>query len=95
MYPIANFTTPGDWISYASTATSGMFWNLILVAIFMIMFGTFQKSSSVERGFAASSFVTGLLAIFLLLMNGIDSWSATAWIVLSFAGFILLLFNRD
>lgn len=95
MYSIANFTSPGDWFSYASTVTGGMFWNLILVVIFVIAFGTFQRRSSVERGFAASSFITGILALFIMLMNGIDSWSATVWIVLSFAGFILLLFNRD
>lgn len=93
--PLANFTSPADWVIYASLVTSGFFWPLMLIAIFIISFGSLLRATTMERAFATSSFFTGILAAFLFIIGGMDSLFAIIFVALAIAGFILLLFSRD
>jgi hypothetical protein len=93
-FPLANFTTPYEWVAYASTVTGGWFWNLILVAIWVVAFGSLSGSTTTERAFATSSFFTGILASFLYVMGGIDALPTVIAIALAIVGFIMLLFVK-
>lgn len=94
-YPNPNFTTPGDWAPYAATVTGGMFWDLILAAIFIIAFGTLSGRTTTERALGTSAFLTGILAAPLYIISGIQGTDAVIFLAAAIGGFILLLFTRD
>jgi len=93
-FPLANFTTPAEWVVYVSTVTGGWFWSLILVAIWVMSFGSLSGYTTVERSFAATSFFTGVLAAFLYVLEAIDTLPTTIAIALAIVGFIMLLFTK-
>lgn len=94
-FPLANFTTPTEWVIYASTVTGGWFWTLILIAIFIVSFGSLSGFTTTERSFATSSFFTGILAAFLYVLGAIAPLHATIFIAITIIGFIMLLFKKE
>lgn len=95
MYDLPNFTTPADLMVYASTVTNGWFWPLVLMAIWVVTFVTLVGFSSMERGFAASSFMTGILATFIFTLGGMDALYAVLFVALAIGSFVLLLFSKE
>ena len=93
--PAANFSTPAGWVTYASTATNGLFWPLMLIAIFVISFGTLAGRTSTSKAFASSSFLNVILAMFLSIIGGIDGLTMTVSIALAVGGFAMLLFAKE
>jgi hypothetical protein len=93
--PIANFSSPEGWVLYASQATGGWFWSLLLLSVFVISFSTLVSKTSVSRAFAAASFFNGILAAFLYVIGGIDGVVAVISVALTIAGFMMVLFERQ
>lgn len=89
-----NMTTPVDLFIYANTVTGGMFWTLILFATFIISFGTLRSTYSNQISFATTSFFTGILAIFLFILELISPEVMVINMVLAISGVILLLFSK-
>ena len=94
-FPLANFTTPGEWMIYASTVTGDWFWTLILVAVWIISFGALSGYTTTERAFAATSFFTGILSAFIWVTGAMDTLKVVIFMGLAIVGFIMLLFSRD
>ena len=94
-FPVANFTNPADIVGYASIVTGGLFWNLMLVAVWIVGFGLLMRYSTTERAFAAVSFFTGILSIMIWVSGGIDTVASIVWVALAIVGFIMLLFSKD
>lgn len=94
-YPLANFTTPADLLVYASTVTDGWFWTLVIMAVWVVSFATLIGFSSTERSFAASSFLTGIMATFIFALGGMDVVPAVMFIAMAIGGFVLMLFSRE
>jgi hypothetical protein len=95
MYPVANFTNYGDWVTYASLVTGNWFWPLALVGIWIVSFGTLAGFTTTERAFASSSWLTGILAGILYALGGLTDLQAIVAVALAIVGFIMLLFTKD
>jgi len=93
-YAAPNATNMTDVFIYANTVTHGWFWQLILIAIFVVSFGVLIGRNDASRSFAASSFLTSIIALFMSLMNLIPSMIALITIILSFVSIGLLLFRK-
>jgi hypothetical protein len=95
MYPVANFTNYSDWMIYAGAVTNGWFWPLILVAIWIVSFGTLAGFTTTSRAFAATSWLTGILGTFIYVMGGSGVEIALISVALAIAGFVMLLFTKE
>jgi hypothetical protein len=94
-YAQPNFTDPAQFITYGPTVTSGLFFDLILIGIFIVTFGTLSGRTTTERAFAVAAFFNGVLSMFLFIIGGIEITAALISVSLAIVGFILLLFNKD
>ena len=88
-YP-TNISGVAGLASWANIVTDSWFWTMILFALFVILFFS-MKLYSTERAFAASSFITMIIAILIgsigLLKNGLV---LTAFIILGGLGLVVL-----
>ena len=87
-YP-TNITKIVDIAVYTNSVTSGMFWPLILFALFCILFFSF-KSYPAERAFATSSFITMIIAIMFGIIGLVSAYVYVACIILAAIGIICL-----
>ena len=62
-YP-SNITRIADIALWTNSVTAGLFWPLILLALFVIMLISF-KQYPMERALATSSFITTIIAIMM------------------------------
>lgn len=90
-----NATQPIDLLTYANTVTGGLFWNMILLAVFVIAYMGLSQRSSSTKSFAATGFLTGIVGSFLFVLGLIPIFSLLVSIVLAIAGFVLLLFSKE
>ncbi len=62
---ITNIENWYDWGTYASNASNGLFWGLILIALFFVVI-TRLRHQETENAVAAASFSCLLLSVLLL-----------------------------
>lgn len=81
-----------DVATATNTLVDGLFGQLILMVSFIILFLTFKRFDT-ARAFAASSYITTVLAILLRIMG----WLGDAWMfgamLLSGIAFVILRFS--
>lgn len=94
-YAIVNATSAVDIAIYASTVTGGLFWPLILMAIWIVSFGTFIGFSTPERSLVGASWLTAILGAILYAMQAMDGLYAVIFIGLALATFVMLLFSKQ
>lgn len=96
-YPAPNATNLVELFSYANTVTGGVFWNLILMGIFVVVYIALSsvKQSRTSNNFAGASFLTAVVALFMFVLGFILVLPLLISIVLAIASFILLVFSKD
>jgi uncharacterized membrane protein len=89
---ITNMTNPMDFVSGLSAATDGFLGHLILITFFIILLIA-MKNFEFKRTFAASSFLTFLVAVLLFGMNLIPSWDLYISLTLAIIGGVALMLS--
>lgn len=93
-FPSINATDPLAMFSYANTVTDGWFWPLILLTIWIIAFMGISYKTDSGKSLASSSFLTGIIAIFMYILGLITEVPLLLAMVLAIASFVMLLFDR-
>jgi hypothetical protein len=99
LYGQPNATTPVTFLSYPNDVTGGLFWTLMIFAVFMITFGV-QKTNprnSSTVSLTTSSVFASVFALFLFLLdaNLIPSYVLTITMLSSLFGVIILLWQNQ
>jgi len=91
-----NATDLVELFQYPNTVTGGMFWNLILLAIFIVVYLGLSapKNAKTSNSFAGSGFLTGIIASFMFILGFIEVMPLLISIVVAIASFVLLLFSK-
>jgi len=92
-FELINATEPMALFNYPNTVTGGQFWNLILLAIFVVSYLGISKRSNNQKSFAASGFLLGVIASFFFVLGWIEVLPLLISLVVALSGFILLLFK--
>jgi len=87
-YP-SNITKLVDLAVWTNSVTTGFFWPLILFGLFIILFMSFKQYPT-ERAFAASSFITMLIAIMLGIIGLVSAYIYVGTIILAAIALICL-----
>ena len=90
-YPIPNATGPLELFAYANTVTDGLFWPIILMAIYAIVF--LSMASKPTHAVVASGFVTGIAAGLMFAAHLVNEWTFLLSIVAAIGGLVLLIFS--
>ncbi len=96
-YPIANVTGWSGLAVYANTVTDGVFWQLLLAVISVVVFFLMYKQSmdNPSVGLAGASFSFFLGSIFLNILGLVPgNLIAIGLALLGFSGFLLYI-TRD
>lgn len=93
-YPMPNATNIVTFLSYGNDATGGLFWPLALIAMFAIMLGNLKLTNSWEDSFASASFFTGIVGIFLGILQFISGYITIAMMALAIIGAMLLIWRK-
>lgn len=93
-YATPNMTSHIDMFTYANDVTGGLFWSMILGAIFVVAFGTLQRTNGTSKAFAASTFFTGLIASIMFVLTLIDSLVLGIALAGAIAGLLMLWFKN-
>lgn len=76
----------------ANTISGGLFGNLILLVVFIIMVAAWRNYEP-KRSFAAASFITAILAIFLRLLQWIPDATLFMTFIIAGVSFVLLMWT--
>ena len=95
VFEAANVTNPVELFTYANTVTSGVFWPLMLAAIFIVTYMGLSSKAGSQKAFAASGFLTGIIGSFMFVLGFIEVLPALIAIVLAIAAFVMLLFSKE
>lgn len=94
-YPTpANFTAPLDAMTYANTVTYGIFWNLILLAVYVVAYVALSQRSRTMPAFTATSFLGFSISTILYASALIPELTFIVTIVLALVSFIMLMFHQ-
>lgn len=96
-FPAPNATNLVELFQHPNTVTGGMFWNLILLAIFMVAYLALSsvKNANTSNVFAGSGFLTGISASFMFILGFIEVLPLLIAIVVAIGSFVLLLFSKE
>ena len=89
-FPPANNTDIVGLVQYANSAADGFLGALMILAIFIILFMQLQGRFAPKQAFAASGFISAILASFFWVMGILDTGYLAAAIIVSIGGFIWL-----
>jgi hypothetical protein len=100
MYNLTNATLPTDLLTYGNTVTGGWFWQLILLALYIVVYVSMSYATTTMRAFTVTGTFGGIIATMMYAIS--DSAGATlipygTWIiamVVTLASFIMLLFTQ-
>ena len=87
-YP-TNITGLSDLAVWTNSITGGLFWPLILLGLFVILLISFKQYPG-ERAFAASSFITMLVAIMMAIIGIVSPYVCVGTIILAGIGLVAL-----
>ncbi|MBU1449276.1 hypothetical protein KKF45_05520 [Patescibacteria group bacterium] len=90
----SNLTNVHGLAGYVNSVTDGMFFTMILFAFYVILFMSL-KSYNTERAWAASSFITMVIAIFFGTMTLVPSWVVLLSILLAAISLITLRMSNN
>lgn len=83
-------------LPYLSEVTNFWFGRMFLIALFVIFFIGYLRSNENDYigGFAVSSYVTFVLAVFLWILNLVSGWALGFAIGVSVISTLMLLFQK-
>jgi len=87
-YP-TNITSLSDLAVWTNNVTGGIFWPMALFGFFCILFFSFKQYPT-EKAFAASSFITMIIAIMLGIIGLVSPYVYVGTIILAAIGLIAL-----
>ena len=90
-----NVTSLLDLFTYANTATDMIFWQLMLVTVFIVAFITLNSKNTLERSLAASGFLTGMIGSFLFVLGLIQLMPLLISLAVAIGSFVLLLTTKE
>lgn len=85
-----NFTAASETLGYFNNITESWFGRIILLAIFVIIFGM-SNQLGVKKAFAAAAFPTFILGVILRLFGAIDDFTIFIVLIGTVIGIIALL----
>jgi len=91
----ANASNLVELFGYPNTVTGGVFWQLILLAIFIVTYLSLSSKAKSQQSFAASGFLTGIVGSFMFVLGWIQVLPLLISLVVAIAGFIMLLFSKE
>jgi len=93
-YAAPNATDIVGVLEYANTVTGHWFWTLIIIAVFVMSFGVLIARNDAKKSFAAASFFSTIFSMILFVLDLIQMNVMVITLLMSFAGLMLMLFNR-
>ena len=90
---IYNITRPYQLIEVANNVTGDLFGLVMIICIFVIAFISL-KDWKPAPAFAASSFITTIIAIMLRTLNALADWALFICIFLVVISMAFLVFNK-
>lgn len=93
-YLMPNATNVLTFLSYGNDVTSGWFWTICLIFLYIVMLGNLKINNSFEDSFAASSFFCGIIGIGFGILQWITGYVLLVSIVLAIIGGIVLLWRK-
>ncbi len=93
-YAAPNATDMIGILEYTNTVTGGWFWTLIVISVFVMSFGVLISRNDSKKSFAAASFFSTIFSMILFVMDLIQMNVMVITILMSFAGIMLMLFNK-
>ena len=94
VYAAPNVTNMSALFTYANTVTDGLFWQLILMAVYIVTFISLSGRAKTSECLASSGFFTGIVAVIMFIMGLIGEIQLIVAIVLALGGFVMLLFSK-
>lgn len=94
-FTMPNATNPVEVFSYANSVTGFMFWQLMLLAVFLVSYMALISKNSSSKSLGASGFLTGLVAAFMYMIGLIQETPLVIALVVAIGGFVLLLFSKE
>lgn len=94
MYPIANATQITDLFIYANTVTSGWFWQLILLALYIVTYISLSYTTQTMKAFTVTTTFCGIIGTFMYALAWIPESTWIICMVLAVASFVMLLFQQ-
>mgnify|MGYP003148978978 CR=1 FL=1 len=91
-YAMPNMTQPFEIMTYANTTTNGLFGVLVILGVFMVSFVAL-KNYKTGSAFAASTFITVILAWTLRILEVVPDWLFYITIFASVAGLAAVIFE--
>ena len=88
-----NISRPYQLIDVANSVTGDLFGLVMVICVFIIAFISLKDWRSAPA-FAASSFITTLIAILLRTLNALADWAVFICIFLTIIGLAFLIFNK-
>jgi len=79
---------------WAYNVTEGLFWTIILLAFIIVLFMASQKFGT-TRAFGFASFVGLLGSVFLVTLNLIPYWIASAFILTGVIGLAVMVIGNS
>jgi len=93
-YAAPNATDIMGVLNYANTVTGHWFWTLIIMSLFVMSFGVLIARNDAKKSFAAASFFSTIFSMILFVMDLIEMNVMALTLLMSFAGLMLMLFNK-
>tara|TARA_R100001530_G_scaffold125792_1_gene94405 strand:- start:155 stop:445 length:291 start_codon:yes stop_codon:yes gene_type:complete len=92
MFPEPNITRPYELLTYVNNdLTGGMFGTIILAGIFIVsLLSMLSKQGDLPKAFAASSFLTLMLCILLLILDVIPITTFYIFLSLAIGGMVVV-----
>ena len=90
-----NVTNAVDLFTYANTVTDNIFWQLMLLAVFICTYMALSSKSSSTRSLAGSGFLTGIIGSFMFVLGLIQVLPLLLSLVLAIGSFVLLVFSKE
>ena len=90
-----NATNMVELFSYANTVTDNIFWQLILLAVFIVSYLALSSRSPSQKAFAGSGFLTGITGSFMFVLGFIQVFPLLLSLVVAIGSFVLLLFSKE
>lgn len=90
-----NVTSILDVFNYANTVTNFIFWQLMLLVIFIVTFVSLRSKNSTEQSFSAAGFLTGVIGIFMYSVGIVQELPLIVSIILIIGSFVALLTTKE
>lgn len=94
MTNITNANNVGELVTAVNTASGFYLFNIITLAIFIVLFIVFRQRGF-NIAFSSASFLTALLSLILRSLNLISDTVFWAWIILAAISTVMIILSDD